>query len=132
MSRHLLDTDVLIDYSKGREPAVARIREMLDQGDDLGVCAVNVAEFFAGVPPDDRAYWRTVFSTLTYWPISRAAAERAGMWRKEYSLRGQTLSTADALTAAVAVEHGAALVTRNAKDYPMPELRLTVLGSEGR
>jgi predicted nucleic acid-binding protein len=127
MSRHLVDTDALIDYSKGREPTVTRIRELLDQGDELGLCAINVAEFLTGIAPADREYWHTVLATMTYWPISFAAGARAGAWRKDLALQGRTMPLADALIAAVAVEQGATLVTRNAKDYRMPGLQLLVL-----
>ena len=54
MSRYLLDTDVLIDYANGKEPAVSRIKGLIAQGDDLGLSAVAVAEFFAGLRPHQR------------------------------------------------------------------------------
>jgi predicted nucleic acid-binding protein len=127
MSRYLIDTDVLIDYSKGREPAVARLQQLIDQEEELGVCAVNAGEFFAGVPPDDVAYWRQVFATLTYWHISLAAAEQAGRWRYEFARQGVALTISDALIAAVAQEQTATLITNNARHYPMPGIRLEVL-----
>jgi predicted nucleic acid-binding protein len=124
VTRYLLDTDVLIDYAKGRNPVVARIRVWLAQGDELGVCAVNVAEFVAGLPPADRPYWRTVLGALDFWPLPFAAAVRAGEWRRDFAQQGQTLATADTLTAAAALQADAALVTRNVRHYPMPGLRL--------
>jgi predicted nucleic acid-binding protein len=130
VSRYLLDTDVLIDYSKGREPATSFLRRRIDRGDELGLCAITVAEFFAGVPPDRRAHWRTVLSTLTSWDISPDAALRAGAWRHDFRRRGIVLSTADTVTAAVAVEHDATLLTRNTRDYPMEGLALLPLAQE--
>ncbi len=131
MSRYLLDTDVLIDYSNGREPAVTRIKRLIAQGDDLGICAIGVAEFFAGLKPHQREYWREVLSTFTYWDVSFAAAQRAGEWRYDFDRRGIALSTTDTLNAAVAVEHDATLLTRNAKDYPMMGLHLLPLFQAG-
>jgi predicted nucleic acid-binding protein len=130
VSRYLLDTDVLIDYARGREPATSRIGELLTRGEELGVCAVNVAEFFAGLPPADRPYWRTVLGTLAYWPVTFAAALRAGELRRDYARRGLALATTDTLIAAVALEHGATLVTRNAKHYPEEGLELLTLTSD--
>jgi predicted nucleic acid-binding protein len=124
VSRYLLDTDVLINFSKGREPAATRVTQLIDRSDELGVCAINVAEFFAGIAPPDRPYWATVFSTLTSWPISPAAAQRAGELRYDFARQGQILSTADTLIAAVAMEHGATLLTGNVRHYPMPDLHL--------
>ncbi|MBI3970868.1 MAG: type II toxin-antitoxin system VapC family toxin [Chloroflexi bacterium] len=127
MSRYLIDTDALIDYSKGREPATSRIQQFITQDDELGVCAINVAEFFAGIAPPDRAYWQQVFSTLAYWDVSPQAAMQAGEMRYDFAQQGQTLSTTDTLIAAVAMEHGATIITSNVKDYPMPGVQLLSL-----
>lgn len=77
MSRYLLDTSALIDFSKGREPACTRILEMVDAGDEVGVCPINIAEFYAGLPPEVQPVWDDFFASLTYWPISRPAAMQA-------------------------------------------------------
>ncbi|MCL5962210.1 MAG: PIN domain-containing protein [Chloroflexi bacterium] len=120
MTRYLLDTTALIDFSKGREPARSRILEMIQTGDELGVCAVNVAEFYSGLPPENRPTWDEFIGSLEYWAASRTAAARAGGYRYEYSRQGQAISTTDALIAAVAQERGAVIVTNNVKDFPLP------------
>jgi predicted nucleic acid-binding protein len=130
MTRYLLDTSALIDFSKGREPASTRILEMIDSGDEVGVCAINVAEFYAGLPPETRPIWDAFFTALTYWPISRQAAMRAGQYRHAFARKGRTLTTTDALVAAVAQEYQAVVVTDNLKDYPMAEVRLLPLRQE--
>jgi tRNA(fMet)-specific endonuclease VapC len=130
MTRYLLDTSALIDFSKDREPARTRILAMIDQGDEVGVCAINVAEFYAGLPPEARSVWDEFFAALTYWPISRQAAMQAGQYRYAFARRGQTLTTTDALVAAVAQEHDAVVVTNNAKDYPMADVRALSLRKE--
>jgi tRNA(fMet)-specific endonuclease VapC len=127
VSRYLLETDALIDFSKGREPATSRILQLIEQGDELGVCAVNVAEFFAGLPPSDRPYWQRVFSTLAYWEVSIAAAWHAGEWRYDFARRGRALPVTDTLIAAVAVEQGATILTANVADYPMAGVSLLSL-----
>lgn len=127
MTRYLLDTTALIDFSKGREPARSRLLRMIQTGDEVGVCAINVAEFYAGVPPEKRALWDAFVDALGYWEISRAAARQAGCFRYDFARRGQVLSTTDALVAAVAQERGAVIVTSNVKDYPMPEVQLLSL-----
>jgi predicted nucleic acid-binding protein len=127
VTSYLLDTTALIDFSKGREPALSRIGAWLAGGDDLGVCAINVAEFYTGVAPSGRARWDHFLSLLYCWPITLAAARQAGVWRHDFARRGVALSTADTLVAAVAGDLGARLVTDNPKDYPMPGVQLVSL-----
>jgi tRNA(fMet)-specific endonuclease VapC len=119
MSRYLLDTTALIDFSKGREPARSRILQMIEAGDELGVSPVNIAEFFAGVPPARRPVWIEFVDSPQYYEISSEAARQAGFFRYDFARRGATLSTMDALIAAVAQERQATIVTNSVKDYPM-------------
>ncbi len=127
MTRYLLDTTALIDFSNGREPARSQIQRWIDGGDELGVCAINVAEFFAGLPPKERAQWEQFLAALQLWEISREMAIQAGTWRYDFARQGTSLTTADTLVAAVAQEQEAVIVTNNLKDYPMPGVRLLPL-----
>lgn len=127
MSRYLLDTTALIDFSKGREPALSRIVQMIEQGDELGVCAVNIAEFYAGIPLEKYPIWEEFFASLYYWEITREEAQLAGYFRHHFASLGISLSTTDTLIAAVARERKAIIVTDNLKDYPMDGVRLLTL-----
>ena len=66
MSRYLLDTDVLIEFSKHREPAYSFVLGAARSGDYLGVCAINVAEFYAGLPPNIHSKWDRFVGSLEY------------------------------------------------------------------
>lgn len=121
VGRFLLDTTALIDFSKNREPARSRLMAMIEDGDELGVCSIQVAEFWAGLPLAERARWSAFIDHLRYWDILRETAERAGEYRHDFARRGQAISTADALIAAVARQEHAVIVTDNAKDFPMME-----------
>jgi predicted nucleic acid-binding protein len=127
VTRYLLDTTTLIDFSKGREPVRSRVLALIDAGEDVGVCAVNVAEFYSGLPADARPVWDEFFAALVYWDISRSAAAHAGQDRYDLARQGRPLSTADALIAAVAREQAATLVTDNVKDYPVDGLSIISL-----
>lgn len=127
MTRYLLDTAALIDFSKAREPASSRILRMIESGDELGVCAVVVAEFYAGLVPQQRARWDEFFEALRFWEATREAAKQAGIWRYEFARKGTPLSTTDLLVAAVADQKDAAVVTNNVKDYPMDEVTVLPL-----
>jgi len=127
MTRYLLDTTALVDFSKDREPARSRILAMIDRDDEVGICPVNVAEFYAGLPPEARESWDEFFNALAFWDLTIEVAVRAGGYRYEFARRGLPLSTTDALIAAASVAHGAILVTDNPKDYPMDDVRLLSL-----
>ncbi|HEY7061675.1 MAG TPA: PIN domain-containing protein [Chloroflexota bacterium] len=124
MTRYLLDTTALVDFSKGQEPASSRVLGWIHGGDDVGICDVVIAEFYAGVPVADRPRWDALIGALQYWPITRLAARQAGLWRYDFARQGIALATADTLVAAVALERSAVLVTDNPRHYPMPGLRL--------
>lgn len=127
MRRYLLDTTALIDFSKDREPARSTLLSMIEQGDDVGVCAINIAEFYTGIPPEKRRVWNEFITSLSYWEISREAAIQAGQDRYHFARQGISISTTDALVAAVAREKAATLVTNNIKDYPMEGITLLPL-----
>lgn len=115
--RYLVDTTVLIDLSKG----IAGIRGQLDtlaaSGAELGVCAVNVAEFASGVPSDQISRWNPFLSEFSYWDISRETAALAGAYRHTLARRGTRLQLPDAIVAAVAATRGATILTDNVKHF---------------
>ncbi|MDI3339985.1 MAG: PIN domain-containing protein [Sphaerobacter sp.] len=131
MSRLLLDTCALIAYAKGHEPARSRILDLIDSGAEIGVCAINVAEFYSRLPPGERTRWQRFFDTLEYWDIPLTAAILAGSDRYDFKRRGRSLSVADVLIAATARQHGAVVVTDNVRDYPMAGIEI-LPQSEGR
>lgn len=119
---YLLDTTVLIDLSREREPTASWTRELLRGPHVVGVSTVNVAEWFAGLRPAERARWARFVDELQYWEITPAVAIRAGILRYDYARLGRTILIPDALVAATAEAVGAILVTGNVKHFPMPEL----------
>lgn len=119
----ILDTTVLIDYLRGC-PAVTRVHDLLDAGDDVGTTAINVEEITRGLRRGESTAARNLFSGLHILAIDREMGEIAGRWRREYARQGTTLSQADCLIGAGAACHGATLVTGNPRHFPMPELDL--------
>lgn len=130
MSRYLLDTTALIDFSKGREPAFSLVNRLIEHGEEVGVSPVNIAEFYTGLAPSAWEVWDEFFEPIFLWPISLSAAKQAGKFRYDFARAGIALSTTDTLVAAVALEQGASVVTSNIKDYPMREVTLLPLREE--
>jgi predicted nucleic acid-binding protein len=124
VTRYLLDTDVLIDFSKGIEAVTAQLLTWIDGTDTVAVCAISVAEYAAGLTPEEMERAQDFLAALPYWDISRQAAVRAGQDRYALGRKGFTITITDALLAAVAREHEATLVTSNLKDFPMEDLTL--------
>jgi predicted nucleic acid-binding protein len=128
LDRFLLDTTALIDLSKDVRGVLPSLKALVAAGGILGVCAVSVAEFLAGVPPPERRDWERWIADFEYWDISREAALLAGAFRYDLARQGRALHVPDALMAATAVVTRSTLVTNNVKDYPMLGLRLIRLG----
>lgn len=117
MGRYLLDTTVLIDLSRGVAGIRSQVDDLLGFGNDVGVCAVTVSEFMAGVPTHQRVRWGRLIDEFAYWDISRDAAERAGMLRYDLARSGITVHLADALIAGLAISLEAVVVTDNARHF---------------
>lgn len=126
--RLVLDTDVLVDYLRGREPAVSFVER---SEDDLFVSAITVAELFAGVRESEERdaldHFLMAFEIVS---VDEELARQGGLLRGQYGPSHGT-GLADALIAATADRVGGSLVTFNARHYPMVENAL-VPGSRRR
>lgn len=114
--RYLLDTDVVIEYLRGRERAVKFLEGL--EG-DLLLSAITVAELHSGVKgaEEERALenFLLAFEVL---PVDDAVARRGGLYRRDYA-KSHGTELADALIAATAEAADALLVTHNRRHYPM-------------
>ena len=112
----LLDTDFLIDFLRGRGPAVAFLEE---ESRPMAVSALSIAELHAGVrdgeEKDQLAELLSLFSQIAVDPDTAA---EGGLLRRDYGPSHGT-GLIDAIVAATALRHGLRLVTSNAKHYPM-------------
>jgi predicted nucleic acid-binding protein len=118
----LLDSTVLTDISRQREPSSSWFQDAAWGPNELCVSAVSFAEYFAGLRPEQRSSWREFISNLTHLDVTKDIAVRAGIFRFELARQGRILLIPDALIAAKAIAHRAILVTANIKDFPVSEL----------
>jgi predicted nucleic acid-binding protein len=123
MTTYLLDTSVIIDVLNGKRDREALLKGLLSQGDLLACCAVNVSEVYAGMRPKEETKTEALLQSLDYYEINWEVAKRAGLLKRDYSKKGQTLSLTDTTIAAVALEYNLTLITDNVKHYPMPQLK---------
>ncbi len=122
--RMLLDTSVLIDALRAQRGRRDWLAGLVRSGHSLETSALNVAEVYAGMRPEEKAKTKAFLGALLCHPVTASAGERAGQFKSQWSRRGRTLTLADTIVAAVAVEQGCVLVTDNRKDFPMAEVRL--------
>lgn len=125
--KYLFDTDTLIDVLEDRDQVRRHINAMIDAGDEVALCPITIAELYSGLSEKKRLKWENWLTALPYWPISREAAQQAGITRKSASDQGRTLSISDSLIAAVAREQDATVLTSNIKDYPTQDVRVKSL-----
>lgn len=112
----LVDTDVLIDFLRGRAEAVAFLEEHVDV---LHVSAVTVAELFQGVREgQERSKLATTLSAMTVLPLTEELAEVAGLLRRDHRAT-MGCGLADCMIAATASHHQLPLATLNAKHFGM-------------
>jgi predicted nucleic acid-binding protein len=116
VSDHLLDTCVLIDYLRDDEAAVQLIRRLARRP---SVSVVTIAELYAGVRNDrEREGIEALLALIDVRNVDFEIARLAGGYRLQY--RGSHgVAMPDALIAATARVHGARLVTRNTRHFPM-------------
>lgn len=122
--RLLLDTSVLIDALRARRARRSWLAELVRAGHSLETSTLNIAEVYAGMRPEEEIKTSAFLGALRANPITTSAAERAGRLKSQWARKGLTLSLADMIVAAVAIEEGCFLATDNRKDFPMPEVRL--------
>ena len=119
----LLDTTVLIDVLRSRNNRRSLLAELVTSGHILATASINIGEVYAGLRPGEENRTEAFLSSLDCFPLSAIIARRAGALRNAYGRGGHTLSLADMIVAATALEHGLTLMTDNRKDFPVPELQ---------
>jgi predicted nucleic acid-binding protein len=112
----LLDTDLLIDYLRGRTEAVTYLE---GRTESLLISAITVAELYAGVQDGaERTKLDAFISGFEVVLLDQEIAVRGGLYRRDYG-KSHSTGLADALIAASAELRQAALVTLNQKHFPM-------------
>jgi predicted nucleic acid-binding protein len=118
----LIDSDILIEVSRGRNDAVVARWYALSASDArILYSPVSEAELWAGARRTEHEALRVLFEALACVPADARIGRRAGEYLQQYR-KSHALEIADALIASSAVESGAALWTRNRKHYPMKEI----------
>jgi predicted nucleic acid-binding protein len=120
----LLDTTVLIDVLRKRRQRRELLAETVRAGHTLVTTALNIGELYSGLLPNEESAAKALLENIESFDITRDVARLAGSLRNAWAKKGRTLTLADMVVAAAAIEHGCALATDNREDFPMTEVRL--------
>jgi predicted nucleic acid-binding protein len=120
----LLDTTVIIDVLRDRKGRRELLADLLRTGHSLSTSVLNVAEVYGGIRPGEEGLTEAFLGGLEEYELRSQVARAAGKLRIKWAKKGRTISLADAIVAAIAIDQRCALLTDNRKDFPMPELRL--------
>ncbi|HSB17284.1 MAG TPA: type II toxin-antitoxin system VapC family toxin [Bryobacteraceae bacterium] len=119
----LIDSDVLIEVSRGRDRNLLSKWSELGDSDQALLCSpVTVAELWHGARPEEYAVLDALFAVLACVPIDAEIGRLAGDYLREFA-KSQGVELGDALIGATATAHRVALWTRNRKHYPMRGLK---------
>ena len=123
MSRYLLDTDVMIDVSRGNADAAL----FVDSLGDAAISIITAQELMVGARDKrDRAGIDSLIPTFPVEHIDAAIGLRAYDVLKRHA-KSDGLRTFDSLIAATAMVPGLVLASRNRKHFAMIEgLRIEV------
>ena len=124
LERYLLDTTVIIDVLRNQKGRPVLLKNLALEGNLLGCCCINVAEVYSGMKEKEREATEGLIESLTYFEVNKEIAKRSGEYKQRFAKKGITLTTSDAIIAAVAVTNNLILMTDNSRHFPTPELKI--------
>jgi predicted nucleic acid-binding protein len=107
--KYLLDSVIVIDHFNGIESATALPAE---QGNKCALSVITRAEVLVGFDDDTESLALELLDIFTTLPLTSETADTAARLR-----RTERWKLPDAFQAAIAVQHGLTLVTRNTRDF---------------
>jgi len=122
MNKYLLDTNVIIDFLKGKEEAVRTIKKI--QNHLLHISVITVAEYNYGALKSEKIKETLGLFTdfceraqITVVSIDRLVAEMFAQIQARLSKKGRLRPVFDLLIASTCIVNGLILVTKNKKDF---------------
>ena len=111
------DSDVLIDYLRGRNPMAARV-ELELQSRGFCTTAITAFELWAGArAPRQASAVELLLGAMTILPLEDDGVRRAGEVRRMLAAHGEDIGMADCLIAGVCLSVGGMLLTRNRRHF---------------
>lgn len=123
----IADTDVLIDYLRGRSPMAARV-ELELQTAGFGTTAISAFELWTGAKSRrQNSAVELLLAAMTVLDLDAEAARQGADARNELLARGADIGMADCLIAGICLRERATLLTGNRQHFArIPGLKLSL------
>lgn len=119
----LIDTDIAIDYLRGKEEAKGIVEGLWDEGKAY-LSAISVYELFCGMREGEEEATDAFVEGCEVVEVDETIAREAGRLYREYRRRGVTVSGGDYIVAATALVLSVPLISNNKRHYPFEGLEV--------
>ncbi len=117
----IADTDVLIDYLAGKNPAAGRIGQWIQEG-ELRTTVISRFELFCGARTKHQMkIMEDLFASIITMPLEIPSADRAAQVRRALDQAGRPIGMGDSLIAGIVLVGGGFLYTRNRQHFEKVE-----------
>jgi tRNA(fMet)-specific endonuclease VapC len=127
----IADTDVLIDFLRGREPFASRVALEIESG-SLKTTSVTRFELQSGARTKREVELiGGLLAAIPTLPLDADSADRAAEARRSLERSGTPIGMADSLIAGIVLANAGTLLTGNRKHFErVPGLKLTLTKAE--
>jgi len=127
----LVDSDVCIDFLRGRKYANVLFNKWMEKG-LLSISAITHLEIYAAMRKGEEGSTADFLDNMVTIPVDEAVASSAGHIIRCLRTNGFTISPMDSIVAASALYSNVPLITNNIADYPVTQISgLVVINGVG-
>jgi predicted nucleic acid-binding protein len=123
MKTALFDTNILIDYLKGKHEAASLLNRCLKEGQVLTCSLITKVELLSGARPGEEQILLEFLDAFDRIGLDDNIAEGAGLYMSLYR-KSRGINTVEAIIAASALARGAVLYTLNDRHFPMDDIKV--------
>jgi predicted nucleic acid-binding protein len=126
--KYLIDTDWVVEYLKGRPPAVETLAALRQEG--LAISLITYGEIYEGIYTGREAarheeMFLRFLRRVRVLPLNREMLKQFARIRGQLRAQGQLIGDLDLLIAATALYHDLTVVTHNTRHFSrVPDLQL--------
>ena len=114
----IVDTDVLIDYLRGRDPGASWAHRQLENGTRLMTTVLSRFELLAGARTSREIdSVDGLLAAIPALPLDTRGADQAAATRRALARQGSGIGMGDSLIAGIVIAAEGTLVTRNVRHF---------------